>query len=142
MRRSKKLIIAAVLAGVLLFGSLGGVALAQGDDGGGLKARFGDFITTVCDKYDEYADTPIDREALQMALDEVRPRMPEGRPEMDPEAIAEHLDALLDEGKITQEQYDRMIERWESMPDDVPKGSGFHGRGGPRGFWGPCAPAE
>ncbi|MFC1893215.1 hypothetical protein ACFLYR_04155, partial [Chloroflexota bacterium] len=142
----------AVLAGVLLFGTIGGVALAADSEGGGFKANCGDFITKVCDKYDEYTGESIDRDALQTAIGDVRTQMAEeraemrlaagDRPEMNPEAMKEHLDALLSEEKITQEQYDQMIERLESMPEDFPMGFGFRGRGGHGGFLGPCAPVE
>lgn len=157
MRRHKKLIVAAVLAAVLVAGSIGGIALAQENEEGGLKAKFGDFITKVCDIYDKNVDPDIDREALQAAIDDVRTQMAADRaemragmgdrPEMDPEAMKEHLDAFLAEDKITQEQYDKIIERWESMPDDF-TGFGFRGMGGLRGmggmwgFGGPCAPTE
>jgi len=120
MRRHKKLIIAAVLATVLVAGSIGGIALAQENEEGGIKAKFGDFITKVCDIYDKNVDPDIDREALQAAIDDVRTQMAADRaemraamgdrPEMDPEAMKEHLDALLAEDKITQEQYDKIID--------------------------------
>jgi len=153
MRRHKKLIIAVALAGVLLFASLGGVALAADPEGGGLQTKFGDFITKVCDEYDNNADTPIDREALQAAIDEVRPQMSEdraemraaraamrSRPKMNPEAMQEHLDSMLARGVITEEQAEAFQKWLSDKPEDLPFGPGFRGHGRFPGKFGPCAP--
>ena len=148
MWRSKKLIVGVVLAAVLLAGSLGGVALANtGDDECSPEARFGELIDKVCAIYKDKSggDTIDNPDALKEAFAEARSEMhPEGMPnrgEMDPEALQNRLQNLFDQGKITQEQFDRMKERMESMPDNLP-GFGFRGHGGFRGFGGPCAPAE
>ena len=154
MRRHKKLMAAVVLASVLLFASLGGIALADdGDDGP--EAKFGEFIDRVCTIYADKSggDTIDNPEALKEALAEARTEMAkerasmraaamENHPKIGPEAMQERLDALLAEGEITQEQYDRIIERWESMPEDLLFGPGFRGPGGFRGMGGPCAPEE
>jgi len=148
MRRSKKLILAGLLATVVLAGSIGGVALAsEGDDDCSPAARFGNLIDRVCNIYDDNPETTgdINREALKSAFADARSEIcAEGMPnsgEVDPEAIQNHLQTLYDEGKITEEQYLRMQERLESMPDNMP-GFGFHGHGGFRNFGGPCAPVE
>ena len=148
MFRSKKLIIGVVLAVVLLAGSIGGVALANGgEDNDCPLARSGEFLDKVCENYGE----GIDCAKLKAAFTEARSEMgPGGMPhygEMDPEAMQEHLQNLYDEGEITKEQFDEMKARMESMPDDL-RGFGFRGHGGFRGmggmpgFGGPCAPAE
>ena len=73
------MIVAAVLAGVLLFGSLGGIAIADdGDDGP--AAKFGAFIDRVIALYEEEtdgADTIDNPEALQAALAGARSEMRE-----------------------------------------------------------------
>ena len=115
MWRSKKLIIAGLLAAVLLVGGSAGVAMADTGDDSGPVAKFGEFIDKVCGIYEqktEGLDTIDNPEALKEALAEARSEMsPKDCPlrgEMD-------LEALLEEGKITQEQYDNMKARMESM---------------------------
>ncbi len=131
MWRSKKVIVGAVLAAVLLFGSLGGVALADNGDGG-LKAKLGDFITSVCDIYDENVEPDIDREALQAAIDEVRTQMAEDRAEMQAAAIKDHLAKMVENGVIDETQAQELQEWLESKPD-VPVRFDFRGDGGFRG---------
>ena len=148
MRRGKKLIIGVVLAVVLLAGSLGGVAFASdGEDEGGPADRFGEFMDRVCAIYQDKSggDTIENPDALKEAFTEARGEMsPEGwsnRGERDPEALQNRLQELFNEGKITQEQFDKMKERIDSMPDGMP-GFGFRGHGGFQGFGGQCAPAD
>ena len=152
MKRSKKLIIGAVLAVVLLAGSIGGVALATGDeDDNGITTRFGDFIGRVCEIYEGETGVAIEQSKLEKAFAEARSEIaPEGWPargEIDPEAMKEHLQDLVEQDKISQEQADKMLERWESMANGE-GGFGFRIRGGfrgmigPRGWGGLCAPTE
>ena len=150
MKRSKKLIIGVVLAVVLLAGSIGGVALANGDeDDNGITTRFGDFIGRVCEIYERETGAAIEQSKLEKAFTEARSEMvPEDRPdrgEIDPEAMKEHLQDLVEQDKISQEQADKMLERWESMANG--EGGfgfrirgGFHGMGGPHGWFGSCVP--
>ena len=77
MRRHKKLIVAAVLAGVLLFASLGGVALATEPEEGGLKAKFGDFIDKVIANYESETGDSLNREALEAAITDAKTQMRE-----------------------------------------------------------------
>jgi hypothetical protein len=148
MRRSRKIILAAVLGVVLLFGSIGGVALAQTENGddGQPKARFQEFLKDVCDFYNEAnPDAPVDCAELEAAFNAAREQrcaeIQQNRPEIDPEAMKETLLERLEEryaaGDITQEQYEKMKERIESMPDDAPFRFGLRGKGGFRGFGGP-----
>ena len=146
MRRSKKFILIALLTIVVLAGSIGGVVMADdNDDDIQPKARHEAMLDKVCDIYNANTDPDIDCEALKAAFAEAGPQLrPEAlrnHPEMDPEAMLARLQALYDEGKITEEQFNRMTERMESMPDSFP-GFGFRGHGGFRGFDGPCAPQE
>ena len=151
MWRSKKVIVGAVLAAVMLLASIGGAAMADTGDGSGLKAKFGEYFDRVCEIYEENTGVAIDQEALRDAFTQARGEMcPEALQDgrmIDPEAMQERLQNLVGEGRITQEQADKMIERWESVTDGGEgfgfKGRvGFHGMGGMRGFGGLCAPAE
>jgi len=142
MWRSKKFIIAAVLAAVLLVGSIGGVVLAQTDAGGDNQSRAGyeAILDRVCEIYQDNTGDDIDPEALEAAF-------AQARDEMRAEAQQNRLQNLVQQGKITQEQADEMQDWWGARPD-VPTGFGFRAQGafprmgGMRGFGGPCAPAE
>ena len=134
MRRSKKLIVGTVLAALVLFGSLGGVALADPEEEG-LKAKFGDFITKVCDIYEQNVDPDIDREALETAITDVRTQMAADRTEMRAAAMENRLQGLTDEQK-------EALQEWrESRPEDLPMKFGGRMHGGFRGMGGPFAPA-
>lgn len=145
MWRSKKVIVGAVLAAVMLFASIGGAAMADTGDGSSLKAKFGEHFDRVCEIYEENTGVAIDQEALRDAFTQARDEMcPEALQDgrmIDPEAMQERLQNLVDEGRITQEQADKMIERWESVTDGE-EGFGFKGMGRMRGFGGLYAPAE
>jgi len=147
MWRSKKFILIAVLATVVLIGSIGGVVFAQTEDGDGNQPEAGHvaILDRICEIYEASTGTSLDPQALKDAFTQAHSEMlPEGRPEgraFDPEARLGHLQDLLDEGKITQEQYDRMKERMESMPDRLP-GFGFRGHGRFPGFGEPPASVE
>jgi len=151
MRRSKKFIVGVVLAVVVLAGSIGGVALAQAENGDTInpEARCSALLEKVCEIYNANPDRPgdIDCDLLEAAFAQAHEELcPEWltsgtmlkRGEMDLEAMQERLQALYDEGKITQEQFENKKAWLEAMPDDLP-GFGFRSHGG---FRGPCAPAE
>ena len=147
MWRSKKFIVIAVLAAVVLVGSIGGLVLAADNgDTDPCEAHFDTMLDKVCEIYNENTDPDIDREALKDAFTQARSEMlPEDMPrfrEMNPEAMQDHLQELFDQGKITQEQFDEMKARLESMSEGSPFRSGFRGMGRPHGFPGPCAPTE
>jgi len=147
MFRSKKLIIGVVLAVVLLAGSIGGVALANGGDDDSLpEARCGVLLDKVCEIYKEKTGVTIDPEELKDAFAQAQSDMRE-------EALDNYLNGLVSQDKITPEQADQYKTWLESKPD-VPLGFGFRGHGefrghggflgmgGMPGFGGPCAPAE
>ena len=144
MWRSKKLIIAAVLAAVMLTGSIGGVILAtdNGDDGEP-DAKYETLLNRISEIYQENTGVAIDQEALKDAF-------AQARSEMQIEAVENYLQSLVEQDKITQEQADGYLEWWQARPD-VTAGFGFGGRGefrgmggphGMRGFGWPCAPTE
>ena len=137
MWRSKKFIVIALVAGVLIIGGISGVALAADNvDDNQPKARYGAMLDKVCEIYNANPDRPgdVDCDILKAAFDEARQSM-------QTEAMQNHLQNLINEGKITQEQVDALKE-WRDARPDAPNIFGFKGRGGFHGMGGPCAPAE
>jgi len=133
-RRHKKLIVAAVLVGVLLFASLGGVVLATGPEEGGL----GDFIDKVITNYEKETGDEIEYpEALEQAFTNARVDMCKDRAEMRAATMERRLQDLTDEQK------EALQEWWDSRPEDLPMRFGGHKDGGfLRGMCKPPAPAE
>ena len=135
MRRHKKLIVGAVLAAVLLFGSLGGVALADdNEDSSQPGALFGALWDRACAIYQDNTGDDIDPEALKDAFTQARS-------ETRAEALQNRLNYLVEQGKITQEQADEYLN-WQGARPDVPVRFGFRGHGGFRGMCRPPVPAE
>ena len=144
MRRHKKLIMAAVLAGVLLLGSLGGIALADDEDNGP-AAKLGEFIDKVIANYEGEGYTIESPEALKQAFADVRT-------EMRAAAMRNRFQGLTDEQKealqeqrdlrpsLTDEQKEALQDWWDSRPEDLPMKFGGRIHRGFRGFSGPCAP--
>ena len=137
MWRSKKFILIALLATVVLVGSTSGIVLAA-DNGGGSQpeAKYGALLERVCEIYQEKTGVTIDQEALKDAF-------AQAQSEMHTEAMGTWLESLVEEGKITQKQADDYLEWQKAMPEDMPFKFGFGGRGrfrgmrGARGFLGP-----
>jgi len=137
MWRSKKFIIVAVLTAVVLVGSIGGVVLAQTENGDDSqpKAQYEALLDKVCAIYEQNTGTAINSEELQKAFDQARN-------EMRAEALDNHLQNLVEQGRITQEQADQYKAWLEAKPDvpilaPGPLAPGFPGAGMPRGFGGP-----
>ena len=130
MWRSKRFIIVAVLAAVILTGGIGGVVLAadNGEDSQP-EARHEAMLDRVCEIYEANTGTAIDSQALSGAF-------AQARSEMQTERMDSRLQKAIEEGKITQEQADQFKEWCQSRPD-VPFKSGFGGRGGHRMGGGP-----
>jgi hypothetical protein len=130
MWRSKKFIIIAVLAVVLLAGSIGGVALAQSGDENNSQppAQNQTLLDKVCAIYEQNTGVAIDSGELQKAFDQARS-------EMRDEALNNYLQKLVSEGKMTQEQADQ-YKAWLKSKPDVPFAPGFFGHMH-RGFGGP-----
>ena len=144
MWRRKKFIIIALLATVLLVGSIGGVALAQtgNEEESQHETHHAVLMDRVIEIYEEKTGTSIDPEELKAAFTqargEMRPESLRGGHMFDPEARQEHLQSLVEQGKITREQADEMTERWESMIEEG-EGFGFRGHGRFHGMGGPNA---
>jgi hypothetical protein len=131
MWKSKKVIIMALLAIAVLAGSMAGIAFAQ-DDGNGDESqcvdRYESLMDRVCGIYQENTGVSIDPEQLKDAFAQAQSQIAE-------EALESHLQSLVDQGTITQEEADEYLEWWQARPDTLPLGPG--GRGfGPGGFGG------
>jgi len=148
MWRSKKFIMVAVLAVVLLAGSIGGVALAQTEDEDIGKPE--DLLDRVC--------AILQAKGHDITSEELKDALMQAGEEMKNEVMGSWLQGLVDQGKLTQEQADGYLDWWGEKPD-MPEGfglgphrgmRGFGGKagfGGMRGFGGirgfaPCVPAE
>jgi len=124
-----------LLAVVVLAGSIGGVVLAQTENGDDSPpgARHGVMLDRVCEIYEENTGVAIDSQELQNAFTQARDEMCDAalengdrmRPEgmlkfrgMDPETMQDRLQKCYNEGEITQEQYEKKMEWIESMPDN------------------------
>ena len=136
MWRSKKFIVIA-LAAVLLVGSAVGVVLAadNGDeDGSPPEARHEALLDRVSEIYQENTGIAIDPQQLKDAFAQAQSEMLE-------EALGSRLQYLVEQGKITQGEADQYLEWWQSKPD-VPPRFGFRGHGGHRFGGRPCPPTE
>ncbi|MDD5038193.1 MAG: hypothetical protein PHN78_02625 [Dehalococcoidales bacterium] len=102
MLKNKKFIIIAVLAAVVLAGSIGGVALAQTDSD---NATSGNSLTARV-----AAILGIQQQTLEDAFTQARSEQRES-------AVDSYLDNLVAEGTITREQADEYKAWWESKPD-------------------------
>lgn len=97
--------------------------------------------------------TPTTQEAVEQAQQKLLARVAEilgieeqkvtdafdqATSELRTEALQDHLQQLVDEGKITQDEADQYLDWWSQRPDVLDKGllPGFGGRGFGRGFGG------
>jgi len=130
--RKRKWLIPVVLVSVLVMGGIAGGVIAAADnsssnteDQSQIADRYQALLDRACAIYEEKTGVAIDSEQLKDALEQARS-------EMQDEALQEWLQALVDKGKITQEQADQYLEWWQSRPDiglPLPGLSG-HGDGG------------
>jgi len=137
MWRSKKFIIVALLTTVVLAGSIGGVALAQTENGDDCQpeARHSTLLERVCEIYEENTGEAINPQELQEAF-------AQAQSEMRDTALNNRLQHMVGQGRITQNEADQYGGWWNSRPD-VPARFGFPGTmGRPHRFSEPCAPAE
>ena len=99
---SKRIFIG-IAAALLATAALGGVVLAQTEDGGGST-----FAARLA------AKLGLSEPTVQTAIDEVRA-------EMKQEKLDALLDAMVESDKLTQEQADEYRAWVESAPDDLPQ---------------------
>ena len=135
MWRSKKFIIAVVLATVALVGGARGAVLAQNGTAGESQPQLqrAALLDRVCEIYEDNTGTAIDPEVLKDAF-------AQAQGEMRTEAMQNRLQKLVEQGKITQEQADQYQE-WQQSRPDVPLGYGFKGHGRTGGCEQPCIPS-
>jgi hypothetical protein len=141
MWRRKKLTIVVLLTVVVLVGSIGGVVLAQTENGDERQpgARNGALLDKVYEIYNAAnPENPIDREALEAAF-------AQAKGEMRDEARQSYLQRLVEGGRITQLEADQYEEWWQARPDTQLSrrlgrlgGHGFGGRRGHRFGGEPC----
>jgi hypothetical protein len=143
MWKTKKGILVALLVGVLLVGSIGGViAFAQtgNDNGSQPKAQDDTLLDKVSAIYQKNTGVAIDPQQLKDAF-------AQAQSEMRDEAMQSCLQNLVDQGKITQDQAGAYLKWWQAKPDiqlpggfgpdmQMPGGLG-HGFGGMMGRGGP-----
>lgn len=111
--RSKKFILLAVLAAVVLVGSIAGVVYAQGDDDEDTSPE-SVLLEKVANKLG------IDQQQLEDAF-------AEAIAEMRDEAQLKWLEKAVEEGLITAEEAQAYSEWWSARPD-IDFGSGGFGR--------------
>jgi len=158
MWRSKKFIVTALLAVVVLVGSIGGVVFAQTENGDDSQPKT--LLARVAEK-------------LGINQQELEDAFAEAQSEMRDEALDSRLQKLVDEGKIDpdqavqykawlqakpdMEQFRQQLQEWQQARPDIPpelkewqqagpdipllkpfsRGFGFRGfRGGPCGWGG------
>ncbi len=134
MRRKRVLIPA--LAALLLTGAIAGTAFAHSgsSDDDSTVSRFVEVLASKLG---------IGEEELQTALDETKAELQAERKAAREQQLRDKLAAMVEEGKITQEQADEYLD-WYLDPPELAQGkfdkkSGFgrgHHRGKKGGFWG------
>jgi hypothetical protein len=131
MKKSKKFVIALALGAAIIAGSLGGVIMAadNGDDSEP-ATRMEVMLDKVAANYLGITGEELDIEALKSAFKQ-------SREEMRAEALQNHLDKLVADGVITQEEADEWSSWWALKPD-VSIGLGKHGPARFPGKGAPC----
>ena len=125
MWRSKKFIISAVLALIILAAGIGGVALADNGDEDTSATPFG----TLWEKM----ATVLQEDGIDVTSDQLQSAFTEAKEGLRAEAMQSFLDEMVAQEKITQEQADAYRDWIEAKPD-MGEGFGFGGRfGGPGG---------
>ena len=119
MKFSKKFILIAILAAVVLVGSIGGIALAQTGTGGSTGKTLLARVATI----------------LNMEQPKLEAAFAQAQKEMRDEALTNRLNDLVKQGKIDQGQADQ-YKKWSQSQPNIP-GIGPRGPMGFRGFRGP-----
>ena len=106
-----------VVVSILLIGGItGGVVAAASDSSISAEEqieaanRYQLLLDRACAIYEEETGVAIDQEQLKDALKQARQ-------EMRQEALENWLQKLVDDGEITQEEADQLLEWWQSRPD-------------------------
>ncbi|GEM_PF-673513 len=109
MRRNKKVLIIALLATVVLVGSIGGIAIVQAAEG-----------TTTANV--TQPKTLLARVAENLGIDQTKleAAVTKANKDMQLEALKTRLKNLVANGKITQVQADDYLKWYQSKPDTAP----------------------
>ncbi len=110
MWRSKKVIIAAVIAAVVLVGGIGGVALAQTEEGDNSQSK------TLLERV---TDNMVGK-GVDITSEQLEGAFTQAQSEMRDEVLDSYLEKLVGEGKITAEQAKQYKEWWQARPDTEP----------------------
>jgi len=152
MWKTKKFILAAVLAIIVLVGSTAGVVFARTGSGG----PAGVVLTQTENGDESQSNALLDRvceilqdEGINITPEQLKDAFADARSQMRDEALDSYLQKLVDEGKITDIQageYKAWLEAIPNTPLPGPFGrSGFPGfgmkRGGGHPFWGGTCPS-
>ena len=135
MHRSKKFIVIALLAVVIVAGSIGGVVYAQTGNGDDSQSKAQALLDRVSEIYKENTGVAIDSQKLKDAFTQAEK-------ELRDKALETYLQSLVDQNKITSEQAQE-YKTWLNSKPDVPLAPGFPGgnmRRGFGGFGGWCLP--
>lgn len=115
--RKRKWFVPVVVVSILLIGGItGGVVAAASDSSINAEEqieaanRYQLLLDRACAIYEEETGMAIDQEQLKDALKQARQ-------EMRQEALGNWLQKLVDDGEITQEEADQLLEWWQSRPD-------------------------
>jgi len=107
MWRRKRFIIIGLLATVLLAASIGGIVLAQAENGDDSQPK------TLLDRVAEI----LVGKGINVTLEQLKDAFTQAQSEMRDEALDRYLQGLVDKGKITQEQADQYKAWWQARPD-------------------------
>ena len=115
MWRSKKFIVIALMAAVVLVGSIGGVVLAQMEDGDETEpeTKCQALLDRIGEIYQEKTGVAINQEAIKDAF-------AQAQSEIRDEALDRYLQNLVDEGRINEEEARQYKEWWRARPDMEP----------------------
>jgi hypothetical protein len=131
----KKPLVITLIAIAAAVGITAGVVFAQDGEETQPGTRQEALLEKVCEIYKDNTGVAIEPEALKDAFIAAQG-------EMMAEAMESHLDKLVEEEVITQEEADQLKEWWEARPEISLPGGGPGGRFGPRlgGFGFPRGP--
>ena len=130
MSKRKKIILSVVLSTAAVLGITTGIVFAEDEnDVAQPETKREALLERVCEIYKDNTGVTIEPEALKDAF-------VEANKDMRTEAMESHLDKLVDEGLITQEESDQLKGWWEARPEISLPGRPMFG-GGPGGRFGP-----
>ena len=118
MTRKKKIIIIALLATVVLAGSIGGVALAKTGGSGQAGASFGQDVSANVSQ----PKTLLSRVAAILGIDQqkLEAAVTQAQSDIQTDGLKQRLQNMVAQGTITQAQADAYLKWWQSKPSTAP----------------------